>query len=121
MELKGIGIELGGRRLFSDLDLTFAAGDRIGITGRNGLGKTTLLKIILGQLAPTRGKVHTGQLTKFNYVDQGRLQLNDDRTVLDEISDGTEFVIFGESKLSSGPTSNVFSSPTSASPRRLNI
>jgi ATP-binding cassette subfamily F protein uup len=100
VELKSIGIELAGRRLFSDLNLTFAAGDRVGITGRNGLGKTTLLKIILGQLAPTRGEVRTGQLTKFNYVDQGRLQLNDNRTVLDEISDGTEFVIFGESKLS---------------------
>ena len=100
VELKGIGIELGGRRLFSDLNLTFAAGDRVGITGRNGLGKTTLLKIILGQLAPSWGEVRTGQLTKFNYVDQGRLQLNDNRTVLDEISDGTEFVIFGESKLS---------------------
>src|SRR3954468_13213779 len=100
VELKNIAIELGGRQLFANLDLTFAAGDRVGITGRNGLGKTTLLKVILGQLAPTRGEVRTGQLTKFNYVDQGRLQLNENRTVLEEISDGTEFVIFGESKLS---------------------
>ena len=42
----------------------------------------------------------TGQLTQFNYVDQGRLQLREDRTVLEEISDGTEFVVFGENKLS---------------------
>ena len=41
-----------------------------------------------------------GQLTKFNYVDQGRLQLNEERTVLDEASDGTEFVIWGEARIS---------------------
>jgi len=58
------------------------------------------LKIILGQLAPTAGTVKTGQLTKFNYVDQSRLQLNDEHTVLEEASDGTEFVIWGESKIS---------------------
>jgi ATP-binding cassette subfamily F protein uup len=44
--------------------------------------------------------VKTGQLTKFNYVDQSRLQLNDEHTVLEEASDGTEFVIWGESKIS---------------------
>jgi ABC-type multidrug transport system ATPase subunit len=59
-----------------------------------------LLKIILGQMAPTEGTVKTGQLTKFNYVDQGRLQLNEERTVLEECSDGSEFVIWGESRIS---------------------
>jgi ATP-binding cassette subfamily F protein uup len=100
VELQNVGIELGGKQLFSGLDLNFAAGQRIGVFGRNGLGKTTFLKIVLGQLAPTTGTVKIGQLTKFNYVDQGRLQLNEDRTVLDEISDGSEFVIFGEHRLS---------------------
>lgn len=100
VELFNVGMELGGKRLFSALNLNFAAGQRIGIFGRNGLGKTTLLKIILGQLPPTTGTVKIGQLTKFNYVDQGRLQLNEERTVLDEISDGSEFVIFGDHKLS---------------------
>ena len=100
VELSGIGMELGGRRLFSNIDLTFAAGQRVGITGRNGLGKTTLLRIVLGQLKPTNGEVRTGQLTRFNYVDQGRLQLNPERTLLEEVGDGTEFVIFGETRLS---------------------
>jgi ATP-binding cassette subfamily F protein uup len=59
-----------------------------------------LLKIIIGQLAPTEGTVKTGQLTKFNYVDQGRIQLREERTALEEVSDGTEFVIFGEGKIS---------------------
>ena len=100
VELSRLGMELGGRSLFRGFDFTFENGRRIGVAGRNGLGKTTLLKIIIGQLAPTEGTVKTGQLTKFNYVDQGRLQLREERTVLEEVSDGTEFVIFGESRLS---------------------
>ena len=100
VELHNVGIELGGKRLFSHLNLNFAAGQRVGVFGRNGLGKSTLLKIILGEMEPTEGTVKIGQLTKFNYVDQGRLQLNEERTVLDEVSDGTEFVMFGDHKLS---------------------
>jgi ATP-binding cassette subfamily F protein uup len=86
--------------LFSGLSLTFAGGTRIGITGRNGLGKTSLLRVILGELAPSAGEVRTGSLTKFNYVDQSRLQLNEERTALEELSDGTEWVQWGEDKLS---------------------
>ena len=100
VDLTGVGIEFNGRRLFSDLSINFANGTRIGITGRNGVGKTTLLKIILGELAPTAGEIKIGQLTRFNYVDQSRLQLREDRTVLDEVSDGTEWVQWGEIKLS---------------------
>ena len=59
-----------------------------------------LYRIILGQIEPAEGAVKTGQLTRFNYVDQGRLQLNEENTVFDEVGDGTEFVIFGEDKLS---------------------
>ena len=91
---------LGDKKLFSDFSFTFENGKRIGICGRNGLGKTTLLKNIIGALAPTEGMVKTGPLTKFNYVDQGRLQLNETRTVLDECADGTEFVIWGDSQIS---------------------
>lgn len=100
VELTNLGMELGGRTLFSGFSFTFENGQRIGVCGRNGLGKSTLLRIIIGQLQPTDGTVKTGQLTKFNYVDQGRLQLNEDRTVLDEVSDGTEFVQWGDAKLS---------------------
>ena len=100
VELVDVGMELGGRWLFSGFSLNFPNGQRVGITGRNGLGKTTLLRIMLGQLEPTVGLVKTGELTRFNYVDQGRLQLNEEKTVLEEISDGTEFVIFGDGKLS---------------------
>src|ERR1019366_4767699 len=100
VELTSLGMEMGGRMLFSGFTFNFENGRRVGICGRNGLGKTTLLKIIIGQLAPTEGTVKTGQLTKFNYVDQGRIQLREERTALEEGGDGTEFVIFGDGKIS---------------------
>ena len=100
VELDNLGMEIGGKKLFSGFSYNFENGQRIGVCGRNGLGKTTLLKAIIGQLPPTEGTVKTGQLTKFNYVDQGRLQLNEERTVLDEVADGTEFVQWGDTKLS---------------------
>ena len=100
VEVSNLGMEIAGKKLFSGFNFTFENGKRVGVCGRNGLGKTTLLKIVIGQLAPTEGTVKTGQLTKFNYVDQGRLQFNEENTVLDEVADGTEFVQWGEAKLS---------------------
>jgi len=100
VEVSNLGMTLGGKKLFSGFNYTFENGQRIGVCGRNGLGKTTLLKAIIGQLPPTEGTVKIGPLTKFNYVDQGRLQLNEERTVLDEVADGTEFVQWGDAKLS---------------------
>ncbi|HSY10454.1 MAG TPA: ABC-F family ATP-binding cassette domain-containing protein [Candidatus Dormibacteraeota bacterium] len=100
VDVTDLGMSIAGKKLFSGFTFSFANGRRIGVCGRNGLGKTTLLKAIIGQLPPTEGTVKTGQLTKFNYVDQGRLQLNEDRTVLDEVADGTEFVQWGGAKIS---------------------
>ncbi|MFO1478124.1 MAG: ABC-F family ATP-binding cassette domain-containing protein [Verrucomicrobiota bacterium] len=100
VDLVNLGMSIGGRVLFRNFNFTFENGRRIGVTGRNGLGKTTLLRAILGELPPTEGEIKIGQLTRFNYVDQARVQLNDERTVLDELADGTEFVQWGEFKLS---------------------
>ncbi|HEX3800590.1 MAG TPA: ATP-binding cassette domain-containing protein [Verrucomicrobiae bacterium] len=100
VELSNTGMQLGGRTLFSNFSFVFENGMRIGVAGRNGLGKTTMLKMMIGDLPPSEGTIKVGPLTKFNYVDQGRVQLREENTVLEEVSDGTEFVIFGEGKLS---------------------
>jgi ABC transport system ATP-binding/permease protein len=100
VELANLGMTLGGVTLFRGFSFVFQNGQRIGIAGRNGLGKTTLLQIIIGAMEPSEGTVKIGQLTKFNYVDQGRLQLREDRTVYEEVADGSEVVHFGKDQLS---------------------
>jgi ABC transport system ATP-binding/permease protein len=99
IELRDVSIELGGRRLIDHLSLNLAAGERLGIVGRNGLGKSTLLKIMLGQLTPTSGEVEIGARTQINYVDQNRLLLDAAKTVWEEVGEGSEFVRLGEESI----------------------
>ncbi|MEO5802876.1 MAG: ABC-F family ATP-binding cassette domain-containing protein [Verrucomicrobiota bacterium] len=100
VDLENVGMTLGDRKLFDKLSLKFEAGSKVGVAGRNGLGKSTLLKIILGQLQPTEGTVKIGDLTRFNYVDQSRMQLDEEKTVFDELGQGSEVVQFGDQKIS---------------------
>jgi ATP-binding cassette subfamily F protein uup len=86
LELRAIGKSLGGKKLFSDLTLLVKPGDRIGVVGPNGAGKTTLTRIVLGLLAPDEGEVVVGQNTRFAYLDQGRAELDDRKTVLEEVA-----------------------------------
>ncbi|MDQ6625978.1 MAG: ATP-binding cassette domain-containing protein, partial [Verrucomicrobiota bacterium] len=99
VEIRDVGVEIGGRRLFQNLNLQLAAGERLGIVGRNGLGKSSLLKVILGQLAPSEGEVLIGSRTEINYVDQNRMQLDDEKTVWQEVSDGSEAVKLGDESI----------------------
>jgi len=99
LELKNIEFGFGERKLIRDLNFLFTPGRRLGIVGNNGIGKTSLLKIILGNLKPNNGIVEIGDNTEINYVDQSRLLLNDNDTVLDSISEGNNFVKFGDKQL----------------------
>jgi ATP-binding cassette subfamily F protein uup len=99
VDLINVSLELGGRKLIEQFDFKFEAGMRIGICGRNGLGKTSLLRIVLGQLAPTGGSQKTGVLTQFNYVDQERVQLDPEKTLLQEVAEGADTISFGNGKL----------------------
>lgn len=99
LNMKHLGLELGGRKLFDDLEFKFDDKRKLGIIGRNGLGKTSLLKIILGELQATTGHVDVGERTMFNYVDQSRIALNDENTVLREIGEGNDWIMFGEERL----------------------
>ena len=99
IDAKGIGAYIPERWLFSHLDLSFEPGTCTGIIGRNGLGKTTLLRILMGEQPPTEGKVQIGKRTVFNYVDQQRLLLDQEKSVMEEVAGKSEFVTFGEEKL----------------------
>ena len=99
LNLNSLGIELGGKKLFDGLDFNFDKKRKLGVIGRNGLGKTTLLRIILGEIQPGNGHADVGDRTVFNYVDQSRVTLNDQNTVLREIGEGNEWILFGDERL----------------------
>lgn len=86
LELRGVTVEIGGRALVQNLDLTILAGERIGIVGRNGTGKTSLIRSILGELNPVKGEVILGKNTKIGYFDQHRSGLDEDASVYDNVA-----------------------------------
>ena len=75
------------RELFRNVNLDIKRGERICIVGPNGVGKTTLLRVLLGELPPTAGYLKIGHNVAFGYYDQGQLLLNDSNTVLEELKD----------------------------------
>ena len=99
VELKNAGARVGGRWLFRGLTHQFLAGECVGVVGRNGVGKTTLLQMCLGRRAPDEGTAVVGKRTLFNYVDQTRVALDDAKSVIDEIKDQDESVMFGDQKI----------------------
>lgn len=94
-----VGTETSPRWLFRNLDLSLEEGQCTGIVGKNGVGKTTLLKLALDQLAPTEGTAVLGKQVRINYIDQTRMQLDGTGSLLDEISNGSEKVSFGEEEI----------------------
>ncbi len=93
--LDGVSFLRGERAIIRGLSTTVMRGDRIGIIGPNGSGKTTLLRLMLGALAPTAGSVRLGTNLKIAFFDQLRDQLDDEKTVADNVADGYETVQIG--------------------------
>ena len=104
IDLEKVGAKVGEgeseRWLFRGLTLALKPGQCTGILGRNGAGKTTLLRICLGERRPDEGTAKIGKKVVFNYIDQTRMQLDGTGTVLQEISHGSEMVLFGNQQLS---------------------
>ncbi|MEN8263496.1 MAG: ATP-binding cassette domain-containing protein [Nitrospirota bacterium] len=92
LEAEGIACLYEGRHLFRDFSTTIIRGDKIGIIGPNGSGKTTLLKMLFGFMEPHSGSVRRGTRIEAAYFDQHREQLSDDRSVMNNIADGSGYV-----------------------------
>ena len=91
-ELSHVTKAFDGRTLVRDLSLRIMRGDRLGLIGPNGAGKSTLLKLILGTLPPDSGNVRLGTKLRIAYFDQLREALDGERTVVETISPGSEWV-----------------------------
>ncbi|QHC34864.1 energy-dependent translational throttle protein EttA [Komagataeibacter xylinus] len=86
----------GNRLLIDDLNFKLPPGGIVGVIGPNGAGKSTLFKMIMGQETPDSGKLTIGDTVKLGYVDQSRFSLDDDKTVWEEISGGTDVIYLGK-------------------------
>ncbi|MBJ19964.1 MAG: energy-dependent translational throttle protein EttA [bacterium] len=100
VSLRGVGKGYDGSLLLDGFDFDMPPGAIVGVTGANGLGKTTLVNMIVGREGPDSGTIEVGETTNFCYVDQTRQTLRDDLTVYDEVADGSDIIEYGDKTLS---------------------
>ena len=100
LSLQDVSARFGGPWLLDGATLNIERGERVCLLGRNGEGKSTLLKIAAGRLAPDAGEVSIAPTVEFNCIDQSRIELDPEKTVADEISEGVDTVQLGTEKIS---------------------
>ena len=100
-EFKNVSKSFGDRVLIDNLSFQVPAGAIVGIIGPNGAGKSTLFKLIAGKEKPDSGEVKVGQTVKMAFVDQTRDDLNDDKTVWEDISGGLDILTVGKFQMPS--------------------
>lgn len=99
LDLRGVRIAIGDRTLVENLDLTLEGDTKLGILGRNGAGKSSLLKVMIGEAEPAAGEVTPGARTEINYIDQNRLLLDENKTVAEEVGGGSDHVTLGDAAI----------------------
>lgn len=92
-ELDDVSYQIENKQLIKDFTVQVLRGDKIALIGPNGVGKTTLLKLMLGDLVPTSGHVHCGTKLEVAYFDQYRLELDPEKTVMDNLAEGKQEVM----------------------------
>ena len=98
-DLIAVSQSFDSNTIIDNFSTTIVRGDRIGLVGPNGVGKSTLLKIILGELLPSKGSVKLGTKLEIAYFDQLRLELDLEKNLIDNICDGQEYIeVNGKSK-----------------------
>ena len=97
-ELENVCKSYGDKVLIKNFSTRILRGDKIGLLGPNGIGKTTLLKLILGDIEADSGKIERGSKQSVAYFDQMREQLDEEATLADTISPGSDFVQIGEDR-----------------------
>lgn len=91
-EIENVSLKLGELQILQRFSTVLMRGDKVGVIGPNGIGKTTALKVILGQLTPDEGTLKLGTKLEIAYFDQLRSQFNEDETAVDVIGAGKEFI-----------------------------
>ena len=89
-EMEDVSYEIAGKTLLKDFSTTILRGDKIALVGPNGCGKTTFIKLLLGEIQPTSGKIRCGTKLEIAYFDQYRADLDPEKNVMDNVADGKQ-------------------------------
>lgn len=101
LEVEHLHKAFGDRVLIDDLSFTLPRNGIVGVIGPNGVGKSTLFKMIVGQEQPTSGSLELGETVKLSYVDQGRAGLDAEKNVWEVVSDGNDYIVVGDQEIPS--------------------
>ncbi len=99
LEMHGVNKSLSGCCLLNDFEYVFKRGERIGLVGKNGVGKSTFLNLLTGKTQPDTGEIITGETVTFGYYKQEGISFDENKTVLETITDIAEVVPFGKDKI----------------------
>ena len=99
VELRNATVSIGDRVLIRNFTMGLMAGERIGIVGPNGVGKTSLLRALMGELELSGGELTVGKNTRFGYFDQTRSGLDDNKTIRENVADDSQYVTWNEQQL----------------------
>lgn len=101
IEAKGVSKAYGDKLLYEDLNFNLPQAGIVGVIGPNGAGKTTIFKMIMGEEKPDSGEFSVGDTAKIAYVDQNHSNIDNNKTIWENFSDGLEMVMMGGRKVNS--------------------
>lgn len=111
----------GERVLIDSLSFELPRNGIVGVIGPNGVGKSTLFKMIVGQEEPTAGTLEVGETVKLSYVDQGRAGLDPEKNVWEVVSDGNDYIVVGDSEIPSRAYVSAFGFKGSDQQKRAGV
>ena len=120
IESKNLTKSYENKLLFENLTFNLPPAGIVGIIGPNGAGKTTLFKLLTGQEEPDNGSIRVGETVKIGYVDQSRDNLDGNKTVWEEISDGLDEIEIGSIKMNSRAYAGLFNFKSTDQQKRVN-
>ena len=121
IEAKGVSKAYGDKLLYEDLNFNLPQAGIVGIIGPNGAGKTTIFRMIMGEETPDKGEFTVGDTAKLAYVDQSHSNIDPDKTIWENFSDGQELVMMGGKQVNSRAYLSRFNFSGSEQNKKVNM